>query len=510
MTFRTIKADYLNRIFNIKKLSGLKIFPSSFIKQAIKNIYPRTHTHWQALFYLLVMVSVLCVFVVSCGVSQSASDAGWEQVPEILSRIVPPTFPANDFYITDYDAIGDGKTDCTNAFNQAIRACYEAGGGRIVIPSGIFLTGAIHLKSNINLYLTKNATILFSRDPQNYLPIVYTRFEGVECMNYSPFIYAYQEENIAITGSGTLDGRAGTETWWPWKGKVDKGWKAGEPNQNHDRAELFRMADEGVLVQERIFGADHYLRPNFIQPYRCKNILIDSVTIRRSPMWVIHPVLCENVTVQNVRVISHGPNNDGCNPESSKDILIKNSYFDTGDDCIAIKSGRNADGRRVKVASENIIIRKCVMKDGHGGVVIGSEMSGDCRNIFVENCTMDSPNLERALRIKTNSMRGGVAENIYFRNVTVGEVSDAVVTINFNYEEGDVGQNTPVVRDIYLSNITSHKSKYAIYLIGYKDSPVTNFNLNNCRFEGVREGNVLRHYQSLNMRDVYINGQLQN
>ncbi len=226
-------------------------------------------------------------------------------------------------------------------------------------------------------------------------------------------------------------------------------------------------------------------------------------------MWNIHPVLCENVTIRNVTVISHGPNNDGCNPESSKNVLIKNCYFDTGDDCIAIKSGRNADGRRLNAPSENIIIQGCTMKDGHGGVVIGSEMSGGCRNVFAEDCVMDSPNLERALRIKTNSMRGGIVENIYMRNITVGEVSDAVIRVNFNYQEGDVGQYTPVVRNIFVSNVTSRKSKYALALAGYERSPVSNLNLENCRFDGVTSGNMLSHYRDLKMKEVYINSELQ-
>ncbi|MBN2425999.1 MAG: glycoside hydrolase family 28 protein, partial [Calditrichaceae bacterium] len=307
---------------------------------------------------------------------------------------------------------------------------------------------------------------------------------------------------------GTLDGQAGENDWWSWKGAKKNTGKSGKPNQNIDRNELFRMGEEGIAVEKRIFGENHYLRPNFIQPYKCKNILIDSVTIKRSPMWEIHPVLCENITVQNVTVISHGPNNDGCNPESSKNVLIQNSYFDTGDDCIAIKSGRNADGRKVNVASENIIIRECHMKDGHGGVVIGSEMSGSCRNVFIENCTMDSPNLERALRIKTNSMRGGIVENIYMRNVTVGEVSDAVIRINFYYGEGDVGQHDPVVRNIYVNNVTSRKSKYAISLAGYERSPVYNLNIENCRFDGVEKGNKINHCNELNLKKVYINNEL--
>ena len=223
-------------------------------------------------------------------------------------------------------------------------------------------------------------------------------------------------------------------------------------------------------------------------------------------MWVIHPVLSENVIVQNVQIVSHGPNNDGCNPESSKNVLIRNCSFDTGDDCIAIKSGRNADGRRINVSSENIIIQACRMKDGHGGVVMGSETSGNIRNIYIEDCTMDSPNLERALRIKTNSLRGGVVENIFMRNCTIGQVSDAVIKINFYYGEGDTGEYTPVVRNIRISGILSNKSRYALFLEGYERSPVTGMRLENCRFNGVESENYLRYTTDLQLHDVYING----
>lgn len=464
-----------------------------------------SHKHLPA----IVLLFAPLMFLQSCGFSTSSTESGWDQVPAILSKIVPPTFPDRDFDITDFGAVGDGRTDCTVAIKQAISACNESGGGRVVVPEGNFLTGAIHLKSNVNLHISENATILFSKDKKKFLPVVLTRFEGVECMNFSPLIYAYEQENVAVTGSGTLDGQAGLNDWWPWKGGRDDGWKDGEPNQTRDRASLFQMAEDGVPVRDRVFGDGHYLRPSFIQMYRSKNILIDGITIRRSPMWEIHPVLSENITVQNVSVISHGPNNDGCNPESSKYVLIRNSYFDTGDDCIAIKSGRNADGRRVNVASENIVIQGCTMKDGHGGVVIGSEMTGSCRNVFVEDCTMDSPNLDRALRIKSNSMRGGMVENIYMRNVTIGEVKDAVIRVNFQYGEGDVGQFTPVVRNIYVDNVTSRMSRYALLLSGYERSPISNLNLRNCRFDGVQEDNKLNHYENLSMTGVYINGQLQ-
>lgn len=455
-------------------------------------------------FAVLIIVGIF----VSCTTS-SIGESGWEQVPEILKQIVPPTFPTKDFNISEYGAVGDGKTDCTDAFKKAIDVCHSEGGGHVVVPEGIYLTGAIHLKSNVNLHVKKDATILFSQDYKKYLPVVYTRFEGVECMNYSPFIYAYEQENLAITGEGTLDGQADHETWWPWTGSPRHGWKKGMPHQRQDRDSLFQMAEDGVPVEKRVYGKGHYMRVNFIQFYRCKNILIEGVTLHRSPMWEIHPVLCENVTVQKVRVISHGPNNDGCNPESCKNVLIKDCYFDTGDDCIAIKSGRNADGRRVNVPSENIIIQNCTMKDGHGGMVIGSEISGSCRNVFIENCTMDSPNLDRALRIKTNSSRGGIVENIYMRNITVGEVRDAVIRVYFHYEKGDVGQHTPVVRNIYVSNVTSQKSKYALMLDGYERSPISNVNIEQCQFNGVKKGNLLRHVTNLKMKNVYINGQLQ-
>ena len=463
------------------------------------------------------IISASTIFCTACLLICSAVDcrsvnlsSGWDAVPAILERIRPPSFPDLDFHVETYGAVGDGQKLNTEAIHEAIDACHEAGGGRVVVPEGVFLTGAIHLKSNVHLFLEEGSTLLFSQDLKDYLPLVYTRFEGVECMNYSPFIYAFEQKNIAITGSGTLDGQGDLSHWWPWTGRERNGWKKGKPHQVEDRDALFQMAEDGIPVEERVFGPGHYLRVNFVQPYRCKNILIDGITIKRSPMWEIHPVLCENVTVRHVTVISHGPNNDGCNPEASRDVHIHDCYFDTGDDCIAIKSGRNADGRRVDVASENIVIQDCTMKDGHGGVVIGSEISGNCRNVFAEDCVMDSPNLDRALRIKTNSLRGGVVENIYMRNITVGEVSDAVIRIYFHYQEGDIGEHTPVVRNINIQNVTSRKSRYALLFDGYARSPISNIYLKNCRFDGVRGGSILNYVDGLTMEETYINGQKQD
>lgn len=461
---------------------------------------------------LTVLLSVLILagfFAFNSCSTAKKRNAGWEKASEILSKINPPMFPDTTFVITNFGAVGDGNVDCSEAIKQAIESCSQAGGGRVYVPEGTFLTGPIHLKSNVNLHLEDGAVLLFSTDISKYLPVVFTRFEGVECLNYSPFIYAFEQENIAITGKGLLDGQASNTAWWNWTGSDQFGWQEGMPSHRPDIDALNQMAENGVPVSERIFGEGHYLRPNFIQPYRCKNILISGITLKRSPMWEIHPVLCENVTIQNVVVMSHGPNNDGCNPESSKNVLIKNCFFDTGDDCIAIKSGRNADGRRVNEATENVIIQSCTMRDGHGGVVIGSEMSGSVKNVYAENCTMDSPNLDRALRIKTNSQRGGEVENIFMRHITVGAVSDAIIRVNFNYGEGDAGQFTPKVSNIFISNMTSNKSQYALRLEGYDRSPISNIFLDNCNFSGVRDSNLLMHVDNLQMDNVYINGVVQ-
>lgn len=426
-----------------------------------------------------------------------AASAGWEKAPEILSQIREPVFSNREFDIRDYGALGDGITDSSFALSKAIEACSRAGGGRVTVPAGVYLTGAVHLKSNVNLHLLKGAVLRFIPEPERYLPAVYTRWEGVECMNYSSLIYAYGQENIAVTGAGILDGQADNKNWWPWCGSPLFGADKGSPGQAFARKRLFKMGEDNVPVKDRIFGKDSFLRPNFIQFYKCKNILVEGITLNNSPMWQIHPVLCSSVTVRGVSLVSHGPNNDGCNPESCSYVLIEDCYFDTGDDCIAVKSGRNNDGRRVGAPSENIIIRNCRMKDGHGGVTIGSEASGGVRNIFAENCVMDSPSLNRALRLKTNSVRGGFIENIFMRNVTVGEVSDAVLRINLFYEEGDAGEFPPRVQNIEMKNVTSRKSRYGLYIRGYKDNPVRNIHILGCEFGNAALPDVIENVEGL-------------
>ncbi|HYP54603.1 MAG TPA: glycoside hydrolase family 28 protein, partial [Pyrinomonadaceae bacterium] len=395
---------------------------------------------------------------------------GWEAVPAILARIRAPKFPPRDVPVTDVGARAGGDFDNTEAIRKAIEACSRAGGGRVVIPAGTFLTGAVHLKSNVNLHVSEGATLKFSADPSKYLPVVFTRFEGTELMNFSPLIYAFEQQNIAVTGKGTLDGGASDENWWKW---ARRGPGGADSPARADVRRLREMADRGVPVRERVFGQGSHLRPPFIQTYRSRNILIEGVRIINSPFWEVHPVLSQNVTVRGVHVNSHGPNNDGCDPESSRDVLIEDCVFDTGDDCVAIKSGRDADGRRVGVPSENIIVRRNTMKDGHGGVVIGSEISGDVRNVFVEDCKMDSPNLDRALRFKSNARRGGVMENVYMRNVEVGRVAEAVLTIDLVYA-GEQGPHRPVVRNVHVENVTSRSSPRVMWVVGFPGVQIDN------------------------------------
>lgn len=429
----------------------------------------------------------------------------WDRAREIARTVRAPVFPARRFDITAYGAKPDGTTIATRAIASAIQACAAAGGGRVVVPAGRFLTGAIHLKSNVELHLMEDATILFSTDPGHY-PNVFTRWEGVELINHSPLIYAYRQQNIAITGKGIIDGQGSEEHWWPWSSSARHGWKEGTPHQRADRAALMEMAERGVPVEERIFGAGHYLRPPLIQPYECSNVLIEGVRLRNSPFWNINPVLCRNVIVRGVDVFGHGPNNDGCDPESVDMMLIEDCVFDTGDDCIAIKSGRNADGRRLNVPARNILIRRCSMKDGHGGVVVGSEISGGTRWVFVEDCRMDSPNLWYAIRFKNNALRGGVLENLYYRDISVGQVERAVITCDFNYEEGANGPFKPVLRNVTIERLTAAQSLRVLDAQGLPGAPVRDMILRACRFDGVTQASIMRHVENIRLEDVVVNG----
>lgn len=431
----------------------------------------------------------------------------WKQADDIVTSIARTEFPDRDFPLTDFGGKGDGETDNTNSIAKAITACAEAGGGRVVVPEGQFNTGAIHLKSNVNLHLEQGAVLSFYTDAKHYLPSVMTRWEGVELMGYSPLIYAFEQENIAVTGRGVLEGNGSNTKWWPWKGKWSRAeWPVDEvEDQKHTRTPLFEMAEKGVPVEERTFD-ENYLRPPFIQPYRCNRVLIEGVTIRNSPFWLINPVLSEDVIVRGVQCVSHGPNSDGCDPESCNRVLIEKCLFDTGDDCIALKSGRNADGRRLATPIQNIVIQDCEMRAGHGGVVIGSEISGGARNVFARRCHMDSPVLDRAVRIKTNSVRGGLIENVSLRDIVIGQVKDVFV-INFYYEEGDSGDHLPEVKNLHVSNMVVDQAERVFYLRGFERAPISGLTLHNVTIKHADELGVLENVTSIETESVTLNGE---
>ncbi|WP_159517972.1 glycoside hydrolase family 28 protein [Sunxiuqinia indica] len=433
---------------------------------------------------------------------------GWKKMDSILVQISPPVFPDRQFRITDYGAKADGSL-CTNAINKAIEDCNASGGGRVIVPKGTFLTGAIHLLSNVELHVSAGATLLFSTNPKDFLPVVRTRYEGSELYNYSPLIYAYKQENIAVTGDGLLDGQASIENWWYWTiGKEKK--EENLQNQPNSIPRLLDLMAKGTPVEERVFGESGFLRPSFIQPFMCKNILIEGVTLKRPPMWMLHPVLSENITIRYVKLYSPGaPNGDGCDPEVCKNVLIEGCEFNTGDDCIAIKSGRNRQGYDLAIPTENVIIRNCKMFDGHGGVVIGSETSGGVRNVFAYDCEMSSPHLERAFRLKSNKYRGGVIENIYLRNIKVGQVSNAVIRINQNYfskaSPGEIRYTT--YRNIFIENMSCEKADYAVQILGLKEHPIENIKILNSSFNNINQQNVFESVKALLMEHVTINGE---
>ncbi|MGA9777588.1 MAG: glycoside hydrolase family 28 protein [Verrucomicrobiia bacterium] len=417
----------------------------------------------------------------------AGATAAWSSVPDILTHIVPPSFPDRTFAITHYCAKGDGVTDCTEAFRKAIDACNLAGGGKVIVPAGVYLTGAIHLKSNVDLDVVKGASIRFSTDPRSYLPVVFTRYEGTEVMNYSPFIYALGQENIAITGEGTLDGQGSHAVWYSWK-------------RIPDPQELVALGDRGVPVAQRVFGEGHHLRPYFIQPVRCKNVLIEGVHIVDSPMWVISPLYCTNVTVEGVTVEADGPNTDGCDPDSSTDVLIKDCHFSDGDDCIAIKSGRDVDGRRVNIPSRNIVIQNCVFKDGHGGVTVGSETSGGVENVFAEDCRFDSPNLDIAMRFKTGMTRGGFIKDACIRNCTVRSARTGI-GITMKYPGTLNGDATPVIRNIDIRDCTFDRlSRQPIVIEGFSDSVrITDVAIAHCIFPGAGARSIITNASRIHL-----------
>lgn len=416
---------------------------------------------------------------------------GWHRADAIAGRVQAPVFPDREVAVEQFGAIGDGRTDCTDAIAAAIRTVHEAGGGRVVLASGEYLTGPIVLRSRVDLHVAGGATVRFVTDPARYLPAVLTRFQGVEIMGYSPLIYALDAENVAVTGEGVLDGGASNENWWPWSGLGEYGWREGIRTQEQDWQLLVEDVRRGVPVQQRVVAPGSHFRPSMIEFYRCRNVWVQGVTVVRSPMWEIHPVLCTNVLVEDVHIDTYGPNNDGVDPESCTDVVIRRCRFDVGDDSIAIKSGREEDGERVGVPTRNVVIEDCVMTSRYGAFTIGSELTGGVSDVYVRRCTIGSPDLYYGLYIKSNAARGGYVTNVYVDGVEASELKKEFLSLNLHRGEGLDGPRVPVVRNIQITNVRVGRAKRALHVAGFTHSPITDLRIEDCVFGPMAEEDAI-------------------
>ena len=390
---------------------------------------------------------------------------------------IPDFSKCKEFLIVDFGAVQGNKNKTSEAINKAISKANKAGGGIVVIPEGEWLTKKIHFKSNVNLHLNKGAVLLFSETPDDYLPAVNSTWEGYECYNYSPLIYAYKCKNIAITGEGEL--KAKMDIW--------KEWFTRPKAHMESLKRLYFLASYNKPMKERQMVNDSaHFRPQFIQFNRCENILMDGVTITNSPFWTIHPFLSKDVVLRNLKVYAHGHNNDGVDPEMSQNVLIENCIFDQGDDAIAIKSGSNQDAWRLNTPSKNIVMRNCTVKNGHQLVAIGSELSGGIENVFIDNCTVvDGAKLNHLLFIKTNERRGGYVNNIYMSNIVSGKIDAGILGIDTDvlYQWRDlvptIERRLTPIKNVYLDNIKATNVKFISKISGQKELPVENIFLKN-------------------------------
>lgn len=415
----------------------------------------------------------------------------------VLSSLAAQAASGGSYYnVLEYGAVGDGKTLCTKAIQKAVDECAKSGGGKVIVPTGKFLTGPIFLKSHINFEITSGATLLGNERIDDY-PAVKGRWEGIERKVYASLFTGHDLENVSITGRGTIDAQG--EVWW----------------KAHAKNRALRKK-HGISGREPDNPPDSPLkwpRPRVINLYRCKNVLIRDITILDSPAWTVHPVYCEDVTVDNITIIQpyESPNTDGVNPDSCKNVRISNCYIDVGDDCITIKSGYNQDGRRVSIPCENIVVTNCTFVHGRGGIVIGSEMSGDVRNVTVSNCVFDGT--LRGLRAKTGHGRGGVVENLRATNCIMRNIQDAAFSVTMAYggSKGDaipeVTEETPTFRNIHWSNITVFDSNKAADLSGMPEMPLQNFSLSNIHVVSAKTGIECSTAKGIVFDNVIVNAQ---
>ncbi len=431
-------------------------------------------------------LTAVAAFVLSCC---SSSDYEYIKVdaPFPMPEIAVYNFPDKDFDITAYGAVRAGEADSavcldanTKAFADAMQACCEAGGGRVVVPAGEWSCGPIHFRSNCNLYLSKDAKVSFIDDPQRYLPAVEVSWEGMECMNYSPLVYAYQCKNIAITGTGTLAPKMGV--WSKW-------FKRPKPHMDA-LAKLYNWASFDEPVENRQMAVDdNNLRPHLIHFNQCENVLLDSFRIRRSPFWTIHVYRCNGGVARNLDVYAHGHNNDGIDIEMTKNFLVENCVFDQGDDAVVIKAGRNQDAWRVNCPTENIVIRNCRVKNGHGLLVCGSEISGGLRNIYMHDCAMDDK-VMNLFYIKTNHRRGAIIENIFMERVSANRMQRAfAVDTDVLYQWKDLvptyKDSITQIRNIVMRDVRCNKADGIYQINGDERMPLENITIENLHVDTV-------------------------
>ena len=424
--------------------------------------------------------------------SQPQSPLGWAQLPAILSSIVPPQFPDRDFVITDYGASTARDSDANPALRAAIRACHQAGGGRVIVPAGQWTSqGPINLLSNVNLYLEANAAVEFAFDPNAYLPVQLVRWQGIRCYSHSPLIYAYRQKNIAVTGSGTLNGNG--YRWAPWSDRQRPDWLL-----------LQKMARTGVPVEQRIFGQGHRLRPTFFEAYDCQNILLQGVTFAGSPFWTLHPVFCTNVTIQEVNVERGELNDDGCDPDSCLNVLIEGCNFSTVDDNVSIKAGFNPDGEDLP-GCENIVIQNCnCLSSTWSGLTIGSDIAGGVRNVFIQNCTVN--HCVNAHYIKARANWGGYVEKVYIRSNRVGDCHTLLALLPDSYDQaGPFGP--PVYSNINMRNVTCAESKGAAFTLnGDPRLPIREVSLSKIDVKLARKVASIENITGLTATDITVNG----
>ncbi|MCG6188053.1 glycoside hydrolase family 28 protein [Maribellus maritimus] len=430
------------------------------------------------------------VFLCLATVSAKSQQLDWKvDASEILEKISEPEFPDRIFKISSETV---KKENVADVINKKIDECSKAGGGKVVLASGeYFCEGSLILKDNVNLHLEKNAKLVFSQNPEDYLPVVLVRWEGTEAWNYSPFIYAKDVENIAITGKGGIDGNGSAEgSFREWRSL-----------QKKDQNKLREMGKNGVPVDERIFGKGHFLRPQLIHLLNCKNILLEDITIKNGAFWLIQPTYCDNITVRGVKVDSRFINNDGVDIDSDTNVLIENCNFNTGDDFVAIKSGRDQDGWRVNKPSKNILIRNCVSENCLHGISFGSELSGGIENVICQNLTFKKVR-SYGVQFKSNKDRGGYLKNVILDNIQI-DTAETCISFTNQYHSYSGGNNPTAFENILIRNLKCNiAQEKAISMIGLPEMPIQNVKLENVTIQKSGELSVVDNVINMSFINV--------